>query len=54
MRAKSAYSQQAIDNLPPSEGYAGEAGIRLSQGIPLGREATVDVRNAHLSYVVTW
>lgn len=36
------------------EGYAGEAGTRLSRGIPLGREATVDVRNSHLSYVATW
>jgi surfeit locus 1 family protein len=36
------------------EGYVGEAGTRLSQGIPLGREPTVDVRNAHLSYVITW
>ena len=37
-----------------ADGYAGEAGVRLSHGIPLGREASVDVRNAHLSYVLTW
>ncbi|KZP25442.1 SURF1-domain-containing protein [Athelia psychrophila] len=36
------------------EGYAGEAGVRISRGVPLGREPTVDVRNSHLSYIVTW
>ncbi|KAF7979407.1 hypothetical protein HWV62_42522 [Athelia sp. TMB] len=35
------------------EGYAGEAGVRVSRGIPLGREPTVDVRNSHLSYIAT-
>ncbi|KAG5654690.1 hypothetical protein H0H81_007446 [Sphagnurus paluster] len=36
------------------EGHAGEAGIRLSKGIPIGRAPTIDLRNAHLSYVITW
>jgi surfeit locus 1 family protein len=36
------------------EGHAGIAGSRLSKGIPLGRSAAVDLRNAHLSYVITW
>ena len=36
------------------EGHAGEAGTRLSKGIPIGRAPTVDLRNAHLSYVITW
>ncbi|KAG6817746.1 hypothetical protein H0H87_004537 [Tephrocybe sp. NHM501043] len=36
------------------EGHAGEAGTRLSKGIPIGRAPTIDLRNAHLSYVITW
>jgi len=36
------------------EGHAGEANIKLSKGIPVGRAPTVDLRNAHLSYVITW
>lgn len=36
------------------EGSSQDAASRLSKGIPLGRSATVDVRNAHLSYVITW
>ncbi|KAH7930398.1 SURF1-domain-containing protein [Leucogyrophana mollusca] len=35
-------------------GHAGDASTRLNKGIPLGRAPTVDVRNAHLSYVITW
>ncbi|KIJ66323.1 hypothetical protein HYDPIDRAFT_86403 [Hydnomerulius pinastri MD-312] len=35
-------------------GHAGEAASCLNRGIPVGRAATVDVRNAHLSYVITW
>lgn len=35
-------------------GRSGDAASCLSKGIPLGRAATVDVRNAHLSYVITW
>ncbi|KIY51264.1 SURF1-domain-containing protein [Fistulina hepatica ATCC 64428] len=36
------------------DGNAGEAKGRVEHGIPLGRPATVDLRNAHLSYVITW
>ncbi|KAI0094320.1 mitochondrial protein required for respiration [Irpex rosettiformis] len=36
------------------EGHAGEASSRVARGIPLGRPPTVDVRNSHASYVVTW
>ncbi|KAI0785008.1 mitochondrial protein required for respiration [Abortiporus biennis] len=36
------------------EGHAGEAATRKSHGIPIGRAATVDVRNSHASYVATW
>ncbi|KAH0837996.1 SURF1 family-domain-containing protein [Lanmaoa asiatica] len=36
------------------DGHAGDAAAYLSKGIPVGRSATVDVRNAHLSYVITW
>lgn len=37
-----------------SEGRVGESSWRLSKGIPVGKEAIVDVRNSHFSYVVTW
>ncbi|KAG2367761.1 SURF1 family-domain-containing protein [Suillus spraguei] len=36
------------------DGSSQDAALRLSKGIPLGRAASVDVRNAHLSYVITW
>ncbi|KAI0347753.1 mitochondrial protein required for respiration [Trametopsis cervina] len=36
------------------EGHAGEASTRVARGVPLGRPPTVDVRNSHASYVVTW
>ncbi|KAF9245760.1 SURF1 family-domain-containing protein, partial [Melanogaster broomeanus] len=36
------------------DGHAGDAVSYLRRGIPIGRAATVDVRNAHLSYVITW
>ncbi|CAA7265941.1 unnamed protein product [Cyclocybe aegerita] len=36
------------------EGHAGEANTRLEKGIPIGRAPTVDLRNSHLSYVITW
>ncbi|CCM04451.1 uncharacterized protein FIBRA_06631 [Fibroporia radiculosa] len=34
-------------------GHGGEVSSRLARGIPVGRAPTVDVRNAHASYVVT-
>ncbi|KAJ7596646.1 mitochondrial protein required for respiration [Mycena floridula] len=36
------------------DGHAGEAALRIEAGVPVGRPASVDLRNAHLSYVVTW
>ncbi|KAJ6621154.1 mitochondrial protein required for respiration [Mycena sp. CBHHK59/15] len=36
------------------EGHEGEASTRLAKGMPIGRPAKVDLRNAHLSYVITW
>ncbi|KAK7465348.1 surf-like protein [Stygiomarasmius scandens] len=36
------------------EGHAGDAALYVEKGIPVGRPATVDLRNAHLSYVITW
>lgn len=36
------------------ESHAGEAASRLAKGIPIGRSPTVDVRNSHVSYIVTW
>ncbi|KAJ3985214.1 mitochondrial protein required for respiration [Lentinula detonsa] len=36
------------------QGHAGDADYCVSRGIPVGRAATVDLRNAHLSYVLTW
>ncbi|KAF8632944.1 hypothetical protein AX15_001550 [Amanita polypyramis BW_CC] len=36
------------------EGHAGEADMKLTRGIPIGRPPTVDLRNSHLSYVITW
>ncbi|KAJ7925986.1 SURF1 family-domain-containing protein [Mycena leptocephala] len=36
------------------EGHEGEASTRIIKGIPVGRYAKVDLRNAHLSYVITW
>ncbi|KAF7307065.1 SURF1-like protein [Mycena indigotica] len=36
------------------EGHEGEASARIGKGIPVGRAASVDLRNSHLSYVITW
>ncbi|PPR00033.1 hypothetical protein CVT24_009042 [Panaeolus cyanescens] len=36
------------------DGHAGDALSRLDKGIPVGRAPTVDLRNSHLSYVITW
>lgn len=36
------------------EGHAGDAAWRVSHGIPLGRPPSIDVRNSHASYIVTW
>lgn len=37
-----------------AEGHAGEANTRIEKGIPVGRPPTIDLRNSHLSYVITW
>jgi len=36
------------------EGHAGDAAMRLSKGVPIGKVPIVDIRNAHASYVATW
>jgi len=36
------------------EGHAGNATMRMSNGVPIGKVPIVDIRNAHASYVVTW
>ncbi|KAH9982867.1 SURF1-domain-containing protein [Lactifluus volemus] len=36
------------------EGHAGDAAMRLANGVPIGKLPIVDIRNAHASYVATW
>ncbi|KAI0375151.1 SURF1-domain-containing protein [Pilatotrama ljubarskyi] len=36
------------------EGHSGDASWRISHALPVGRSPTVDVRNSHVSYIVTW
>ncbi|KAL1697593.1 SURF1 family-domain-containing protein [Schizophyllum commune] len=36
------------------DGHTGQIMERLDKGIPVGRPATVNLRNSHLSYVLTW
>lgn len=36
------------------QGHVGEAQSSLRDGSPLGRPPTVDIRNSHLSYIITW
>lgn len=36
------------------EGHSGDASWRQAHGVPIGRPPIVDLRNSHLSYVVTW
>ncbi|KAI0001647.1 SURF1-domain-containing protein [Russula vinacea] len=36
------------------EGHAGDAAMRVSNGVPVGKVPIVDMRNAHASYVATW
>ena len=38
----------------PAEGHAGQAAARLKEGIPVGKSPVVEMRNSHMSYVVTW
>ena len=37
-----------------SEGHAGDAAMRVSNGVPVGKVPIVDIRNSHASYVATW
>jgi surfeit locus 1 family protein len=37
-----------------TDGHAGDAATRISNGIPIGRPPTIELRNAHMSYVITW
>ncbi|GAA99858.1 uncharacterized protein L969DRAFT_84203 [Mixia osmundae IAM 14324] len=36
------------------EGHAGESAAQLQRGIPVGRSATIELRNMHATYAVTW
>ena len=36
------------------EGHSGDAQLCVSKGIPVGRAPTVEVRNSHAAYVLTW
>ncbi|PWN49549.1 hypothetical protein IE53DRAFT_138389 [Violaceomyces palustris] len=36
------------------DGNLGEASLRISKGIPLGRAATIELRNQHSVYAATW
>lgn len=35
-------------------GNAGQIAQRLSHGVPVGRAATIEIRNQHLTYAFTW
>ena len=35
-------------------GHAGDAAMRVSNGVPVGKVPIVDIRNSHASYVATW
>jgi len=36
------------------EGHSGDAHLRLKQGIPIGRSPSVELRNMHATYAITW
>lgn len=36
------------------DGHAGDAAIKISQGIPIGRAANIELRNQHAVYAATW
>lgn len=36
------------------DGNVGEAATRIAQGIPVGRAATIELRNQHAVYAATW
>ncbi|KAI5479815.1 COX1 assembly protein, Shy1 [Pseudohyphozyma bogoriensis] len=35
-------------------GHAGEINRRIANGVPVGRSATIELRNQHVSYIMTW
>lgn len=37
-----------------TDGNVGEAATRVAQGIPVGRAATIELRNQHAVYAATW
>ncbi len=37
-----------------ADGNVGEAATRIAQGIPVGRAATIELRNQHAVYAATW
>ncbi|KLO20680.1 SURF1-domain-containing protein [Schizopora paradoxa] len=36
------------------EGHSGDAHLRLKEGTPIGRSPTVELRNMHATYAITW
>ena len=44
----------AVERADDAVGNAGEIRSRLDQGLPIGRDATIELRNQHASYVATW
>lgn len=36
------------------DGHAGEAAMRISEGVPIGRATTIELRNQHAVYAATW
>ncbi|KAN0124792.1 SURF1 family domain containing protein [Russula decolorans] len=58
--AMSVYAGGESSNVQPVlveeifEGHAGDAAMRVSNGVPVGKVPLVDIRNAHASYVATW
>ncbi|KAH8835453.1 mitochondrial protein required for respiration [Flagelloscypha sp. PMI_526] len=58
--AMAGYAGGAAANVQPVfveqifEGSPTQATARINIGEPVGREPTVNIRNAHLSYVITW
>lgn len=43
-----------LTTAPIIEGNAGEMKSMLQHGIPLGRAPTIELRNQHATYAVTW
>lgn len=37
-----------------SGGNAGEIKMKLARGTPVGRAASIELRNQHMTYAVTW